>query len=61
MTDATVFITLGSGNEFGISDSSMFIRTSEEYGVKVDLGPPTRENFDRLLTNLERLRCHLEE
>ena len=66
MTDeTTVFITLGSGNEFGISDYNMFIRSTrpDPLGkIKViDLGPSTRENFRSLIKNMERLECHLKE
>ncbi len=65
MADTTVFITLGSGNEFGISDSSMFVRKPGpnyyDDMVVIDLGPPTRKHFDQLLNNLECMRCHLEE
>lgn len=60
-----VFITLGSGNEFGISDSNMFIRSSivsfDNDGIPLDLGPATKENFNRLISNMKRLECHLEE
>jgi hypothetical protein len=63
--DTTVFITLGSGNEFGISDSSMFIRQSnQEYyenQVRLDLGAPTKNEFDALIRLMKRLRCHMED
>ena len=63
--NATVFITLGSGNEFGISDSSMFIRqTRKEYyenEVRLDLGKPTVNEFDALIKLMQRLRCHMTD
>ena len=62
--DPTIFITLGAGIEFGLSHSSMFIRSARgDKGTTrlLDLGPPTRENFRRLISNMERLECHMKD
>lgn len=63
--EVTVLITLGSGNEFGISDRGLFLtnNASEHYeeDMTIDLGPSTKANFNRLISNMKRLECHLEE
>lgn len=63
--DTTVFITLGAGNEFGISDSSMFMRSTiaDPLGnIRViDLGAPTLNEFDALIKLMQRLRCHMKD
>lgn len=65
MSNAIICITLGSGNEFGISDSSMFIMTRaislRESDIIIDLGPATRENFRQLIKNLNRLEIHMKD
>lgn len=61
----SIFITLGSDVEFGLTDASLFIskRLKDARGnanLKViDLGPPTRENFKRLIANMTRLEIHM--
>lgn len=61
----TVFITLGNDNDFAISDQGMSIRANSgfyyESDTTIDLGPATKENFYRLISNMKRLECHLEE
>lgn len=61
----TVCIILGDDSEFGISNSSLFIRSRIENPLGkikvVDLGPPTMENFKRLIENMKRLECHIKE
>jgi hypothetical protein len=63
--EATIFVTLGAGAEFGMSDHSLFLRLRKnndwEDQPTIDLGPPTRENFERLISNMKRLECHLED
>jgi hypothetical protein len=65
MANGDIFITLGSGNEFGISGHRLFIRSTnhEHYELPtiLDLGPPTKENFRSLTKTMERLECHMEE
>ena len=60
--ETTVFITLGSGNEFGLSDHNMFIRHTQgayyEDPMTIDLGPATKENLNRLIEHMRRLECH---
>ena len=58
----TTFITLGSGNEFGVSDDSMFLRhcgTEDWDQQTIDLGAPTKENFNELLNNMSKLKGFL--
>ena len=61
----TVFITLGHGNEFGLSDDSMFIRQVKgeyyEDRITIDLGAPTVNEFDALIKLMQRLRPHLKD
>lgn len=61
--EAKIFITLGDDNEFGLSDSSMFIRRiTPDYfddNVVIDLGVPTKENFRKLIDNMNKLEIHL--
>ena len=60
----TTFITLGSGNEFGISDDSMFLRhcgTEDWDQQTIDLGAPTVNEFDALIKLMQRLRPHLKD
>jgi hypothetical protein len=63
--DVTVFITLGHGNEFALSDSSMMIRNTNnayyEDQKVIDLGAPTVNEFDALIKLMKRLRCHLKD
>jgi hypothetical protein len=65
MANGDIFITLGSGNEFGISGHRLFIRSTnhEHYELPtiLDLGPPTKENLHRLIGHMKRLECHMEE
>lgn len=62
--EVTVFITLGHDTEFALSDQGMFImnraENSYETDTTIDLGPATKENFNRLIANMKRLECHLE-
>lgn len=62
---ATIFITLGHGAQFGLSDQGLFITSkAQQYydtDTVIDLGPPTKENLNRLIDNMRRLECHLEE
>lgn len=61
----TICITLGADLEFGISNANLFIRSTiaDPLGKikSVDLGPPTMENFKRLIENMKRLECHMKE
>ncbi len=61
---SSIFITLGAGNEFGISDDNLFIRVTNqayyETQTIIDLGPATKENLDRLIINISQLRIHME-
>lgn len=63
--DTSIYITLGSGNEFGISGSKMFLRATRRdpsgHIRILDLGPSTRENFNRLIDTMERLKCHMKD
>lgn len=62
---STIFITLGGGNEFGISDDSMFIRSTIPDSLGniriIDLGPTTRKNFRQFIENLNRLEIHMKD
>jgi len=61
----TTFITLGSGNEFGLSGDDLFLRNvNNEYHEEqksIDLGPATKENFQNLIDNMKRLECHMAD
>ncbi len=61
--EAKIFITLGAGNEFGISDSSMFIRSTRrdsKGNIRIlDLGPATKENLERLIMHMHELKMHM--
>lgn len=56
----SITITLGDGKQFGITDTDeMFIqdyRSADQNFIL--LGDATKENMDRLLKNIERLKVH---
>ncbi len=64
MTDSKIFITLGHGNEFGISGSNLFLRTTPRNAydgsdITIDLGPATKENFRRMVNFMNQMEMHM--